>query len=90
MAINFSDFVRETRNVGKGLHSIVLEIPEDTYKAFYGDPDEEGARDIVAQHLKLRQDDAMPQDVKILCDGDTHIVSIYANLHYLGNEKTQL
>lgn len=83
------DFIRETRAVKEGLHNIILEIPEETYRTFYGEIDRDDARDILEQYLKFRQDDAIPQDVKVQYNGAAHVVNIYANLHYLGNEKTE-
>jgi len=73
--------------VKDGLHSIVLEMPAKIYETFYGDLSEENAREILVQYLKYRQDDARISDVKI--DYDDHTVNIYANLHYLGNDKTE-
>lgn len=82
------DFISETRAVKEGLHKITLKIPEETYKTFYNDLSEEYARDILAQYLKYHQDDARISDIKIDHNKNDHIVNIYANLHYLGNEKT--
>lgn len=83
------DFIGETRAVQEGLHNIILEIPEETYRTFYGEIDEKVAWDILEQYLKSRQDDARPSDVKIEHNRASHVVNIYANLHYLGNEKTE-
>lgn len=59
------DSIRETRAVKEGLHNIILEIPEETYKTFYNDVDEEHARNILTEYLKYHQDDARTSDVKI-------------------------
>ncbi|HHV18926.1 MAG TPA: hypothetical protein GXZ27_08740 [Thermoanaerobacterales bacterium] len=82
------DFIRETRAVKEGLHNIILEIPEETYMTFYNELDDEHARDILTQYLKYHQDDARTSDVKIEHNKNAHTVNIYANLHYLCNEKT--
>jgi len=82
------DFISETRAVKEGLHKITLKIPEETYKTFYNDLSEEYARDILAQYLKYHQDDARLSDIKIDHNKNEHTVNIYANLHYLGNDKT--
>ncbi|HHY42707.1 MAG TPA: hypothetical protein GX514_07665 [Thermoanaerobacterales bacterium] len=82
------DFIRETRAKKDGLYNITLEIPYETYKTFYNDLSIEKARDILTEYLKYRQDDARISDVKIDHNKNTGIVNIYANLHYLGNDKT--
>ncbi|MCG0274790.1 MAG: hypothetical protein L5655_01325 [Thermosediminibacteraceae bacterium] len=81
--------IGETRAVKDGLHNIILEIPEDVYMSFYGTLSEENAYDILKQYLNYHQDDGIPSDVKIKHNKNTHTVNIYANLHYLGNEKTE-
>lgn len=80
--------IRETRTVKEGLHNIMLEIAEETYGTFYGNISEDNAMDILKQYLNYHQDDGVPQDVKIKHNRNTHTVNIYANLHYLGNEKS--
>ncbi|HHW01516.1 MAG TPA: hypothetical protein GXX35_01640 [Thermoanaerobacterales bacterium] len=80
--------IRETRSVKGGLHSIILEIPEETYETFYENISEDNAMDILKQYLNYRQDDGVPQDVKIQHNRNAHTINIYANLHYLGNEKS--
>lgn len=82
------DFIRETRAVKEGLHNIILEIPEETYMTFYNGFNDECAQDILTEYLKYHQDDARPSDIKIEHNKNAHTVNIYANLHYLGNEKT--
>lgn len=82
------DFIRETRSVKEGLHNIILEIPEETYMTFYEELNDEYAQDILTEYLKYHQDDARISDVKIDHNKNSHTVNIYANLHYLGNEKT--
>jgi len=82
------DFIRETRAVKNGLHNIILEIPEETYMTFYKNVDVNYARDILIQYLKYHQDDARASDIKIEHNRDANTVNIYANLHYIGNEKT--
>lgn len=82
------NFIRETRAVRGGLHSVILEIPADTYKTFYNDLSEENAQYILTEYLRHRQDDARVSDIKIEHDKYANIVKIYANLHYLENEKT--
>ena len=82
------DFIRETRAVKQGLHNIILEIPEETYRTFYGEINQEDAQDILGQYLESRQDDAVAKDVTIQHNGAAHVVNIYANLHYIGNDKT--
>lgn len=82
------NFIRETRAVRGGLHSVVLEIPADTYKTFYNDLSEENAQYILTEYLRYRQDDSRVSDIKIEHDKYANIVKIYANLHYLVNEKT--
>ncbi|TYP56729.1 hypothetical protein [Thermosediminibacter litoriperuensis] len=81
--------IRETRAVKDGLHNIILEIPEKVYRTFYETLSEENAYDILKQYLNYHQDDAVPSDVKIQHNRNAHTVNIYANLHYLGNEKTR-
>lgn len=82
------DFISETRAVKEGLHNIILEIPDETYRTFYNDLSEENAYDILSEYLKYHQDDARISDIKIDHNKNDHIVNIYANLHYLGNDKT--
>jgi hypothetical protein len=82
------NFIRETRAVKEGLHNIILEIPEETYMIFYNGLDDEYARDILTEYLKYHQDDARTSDVRIEHNKNAHTVNIYANLHYLENEKT--
>ncbi|ADL07647.1 hypothetical protein [Thermosediminibacter oceani] len=81
--------IRETRAVKDGLHNIILEIPEKDYLTFYETISEENAHDILKQYLNYHQDDAVPSDVRIEHNKNAHTVNIYANLHYLGNEKTE-
>jgi hypothetical protein len=81
------DFIREARTVENGLHNIILEIPEETYMTFYKDINYEYAKDILLQYLKSRQDDAAARDIEIKHNKKHHTVNIYANLHYIGNEK---
>jgi len=83
------DFIRESRVVEEGQHSIILEIPEKIYMTLYGDLTEDNARYILSQYLKHRQDDGTVSDVKIKQNRYSHTVNIYANLHYLENEKTE-
>jgi len=80
--------IRETRAVKEGLHNIILEIPEEIYSTFYDNISESNAIDIVKQYLNYHQDDAIPKNVKIQHNRNAHTINIYANLHYLGNEKT--
>jgi hypothetical protein len=67
----------------------MLEIPEEVYKTFYDNISESNALDILKQYLNYHQDDAVPKDVKIRHNSNAHTVNIYANLHYLGNDKTR-
>lgn len=83
------DFIRETRAVKEGLYNIKLEIPEDIYKSIYEDLNEDKAKDILVEYLKYRQDDARISNIKIEQNKKAHMVNIYANLHYLGNEKSE-
>lgn len=82
------DFIRETRAVKEGLHSIILEIPEETYMTFYNNIDDKYARDILTEYLKYHQDDARTSDTKVEHNKQAHTVNIFANLHYIGNKKT--
>jgi len=83
------NFIRESRVTQGDLHSITLEISEDIYQTFYGDLSEDTAQDILTQYLKYRQDDGRASDIKVKKNKGTHTVNIYANLHYLGNDKTE-
>jgi len=80
--------IRETRTVKEGMHNIMLEIAEETYTTFYGNISEDNAMDILKQYLNYHQDDGVPRDVKMKHNRNTHTVNIYANLHYLDNEKS--
>lgn len=83
------NYIRETRAVNEGLHNICLEIPESIYLTFYEDVRDEYGQDILNQYLNYHQDDARPGNIKIKHDKDNHTIFIFANLHYLGNQKTQ-
>ncbi|MCF6095955.1 hypothetical protein L1766_02890 [Thermovorax subterraneus] len=80
--------IRETRAVKDGLHNIILEIPEDVYLSIYDNLNDKDAYDVLKQYLNYHQDDGIPSDVRIQHNKNAHTVNIYANLHYLGNEKT--
>ena len=82
------NYIRETRSVKEGLHNIILEIPEQTYMTFYNAVNDKIAQEILTQYLNYHQDDARFSDVKIQYNKSVHMINIYANLHYLGNEKT--
>ncbi|SMB79148.1 hypothetical protein SAMN00017405_0730 [Desulfonispora thiosulfatigenes DSM 11270] len=77
----------EKRAVTKGLHSLVLEIPVDEYNKVYNQFNNEVATEILNHHLENRGDDGRPSDIEIQHE-DNNIVTITANVHYLGNDHT--
>lgn len=83
------DSIRETRAVKNGLHSLVLEIPEKTYMDFYESISNSDGAEILSQYLNHHQDDAIPKNIKIKYSKDEHMMRIYADLHYLGNQKAE-
>lgn len=66
----------------------MLEVAEEDYIKFYDDIKQCYAEDLLNQYLEYRQDDARPKKVKVEHDKENHTVNIYADLHYMGNEKT--
>ncbi|SHM04871.1 hypothetical protein SAMN05660826_00066 [Caldanaerovirga acetigignens] len=81
--------IKETRAVKDGLCHIILEIPEDVYLSIYDNLNDKDAYDVLKQYLNYHQDDGIPGDVRIQHNKNAHTVNIYANLHYLGNEKSK-
>ena len=78
----------ERRTVNDGLYSIVLEISADEYNNVYDQYDDEIASEILNHYLIYRDDDGRPSDIKIQHKGNSDIVRIFANLHYMGNDHT--
>lgn len=81
--------ILETRARKEGLYNITLEIPEKNYFDIYDGVYEKDAEDILKQYMVYRGDDGRPSDISIEHNKNSHIINIYANLHYEGNDHTQ-
>ena len=80
--------IRETRSRKGELYNIILEITEKDYFDIYSDIDDESASDILKQYMIYHGDDGRYSDIKMEHNKNTHVVNIYANLHYMGNNHT--
>jgi hypothetical protein len=81
--------ILETRTAEDGLYNITLRINEDEYFSVYDYLDNEDASELLENYLKYRADDGRPKNIKLKHNKNEHIVTITADLHYLGNEKTE-
>lgn len=79
----------ETRTQKDGLYKINLTIDEKEYFSVYEDVTEENAKEILDNHLLYRQDDGRADNIQIKHNKNEHLVTITADLHYTGNEKTE-
>ena len=82
------DSIFEQRTVKDGVYGLSLTIHENDYFMVYDDVEQSHAQEIVDNYLVHRQDDGRPDDVQIKHNKNQHLVTIYANLHYTGNDKT--
>ena len=80
--------VRETRMQRNGMTSMNLEMSEEDFFTIYNDLSQDVASDIVDQYLIYRGDDGRAANIQISHNPGSSIVSISANLQYLGNDKT--
>lgn len=80
--------ILERRILKDGLYDMWLTINENDYFMVYDDISQANAQELVDTYLLSRQDDGRPGEVQIRHNKNQHIVSIYANLDYTGNEKT--
>lgn len=81
--------IRETRARKEGLYNIILEIPEDEYFQIYDSLDDKFGADILSQYMNYHGDDGRYSDVKVQHNKNSHIINVYANLHYEGNDHTE-
>ena len=80
--------ILERRTLKDGLYGIELTLHENEYFMVYDNISQENAQEIVDNYLVRSQDDGRPDDIQIKHDKNQHIVTIQANLHYTGNDKT--
>ena len=79
----------ETRSQKDGLYQINLKINEKDYFLVYEDVTEENAKEILDSYLLYRQDDGRVSNIQIKHNKNEHLIIITADLHYIGNEKTE-
>lgn len=82
------DRIRENRIQRDGLYEITLQVPENEYFIVYDSISSEAAYEILGNYLSYHQDDARPEEVKIVHNKNAHMVNINANLHYTGNDHS--
>jgi hypothetical protein len=80
--------IRETRTMKGDLYNIMLEINEKEYFDIYKNIDDESAEEILKQYMVYHGEDGRYSHIRIQHDKNTHIVNVYANIHYLENRHT--
>jgi hypothetical protein len=82
--------IRDRRIQRDGLYELTLQMPESEYFNAYDTLTTEAAYEILGNFLSYHQDDGRPEVVDIEHNKNGHIVNIKANLHYLGNDHTDV
>jgi hypothetical protein len=82
--------IRDKRIQRDGLYQITLQVPEEDYFEVYDGINVEAAQEILGNFLSYHGDDGRPDNVDIKYNTNGHIVDITADLHYTGNDHTQL
>ncbi len=80
--------ILERRIMKDGFYGIELTLHENEYFMVYDNINQENAREIINNYLVRSQDDGRPEDVQIKHNKNQRLVTIQANLHYTGNDKT--
>lgn len=81
--------IREKRIQRDGQYELTLQIPETEYFNAYDSVKAEAASEILANYLRLKQDDGRVGDVNISHNKNGHIIKITTELHYMGNDHTE-
>lgn len=82
--------IRERRIERDGLYEVTLQMPAEEYFTVYDSISSEAATEILGNYLNYHQDDGRPKDINIKHNKNAHMVDITANLHYTGNDHTDV
>ena len=82
--------IRDKRIQRDGLYELTLQMPESEYFNSYDSVTPEAAYEILGNFLSYHQDDGRAELVDISHNKNGHIVNITANLHYIGNDHTDV
>lgn len=82
--------IRDRRIQRDGLYELTLQIPEEDYFLAYDTITENAASEILDNFLSYHQDDGRPGDVEIKHNKNGHVVNITTELHYTGNDHTDV
>lgn len=82
--------IRERRIQRDGLYEVTLQMPENEYFNVYDSVSYDAAYEILGNYLSYHQDDGRPDGIDIKHNKNGHIVNITANLHYTGNDHSDV
>lgn len=82
--------IRERRIQRDGLYEVTLQMPAEEYFTSYDSISSKAAEEILENYLNYHQDDGRPDDINIKHNKNAHMVDITANLHYTGNDHTDV